>query len=164
MQELADVTGLSLSLLHYHVKRLQRVQLIQIVRRDKRAGRSVNRYRAVARRFVVPGDLATQAGGAALLRELRAGLDRERASGDNADVVYFVDGARAPRMVRLPSDTQTSAFEAWFTLFLTPRDIKALRGELRTIVRRYSQRRGSRTQPVIGYCAFAPRIPVSRRP
>jgi DNA-binding transcriptional ArsR family regulator len=158
LQELADATGLSLSLLHYHVKRLQRFGLIRVVRKDKRAGRSVNRYRAVARRFLVPGDLATHGGGAALLRELRAGLDRARARGDNADVVYFVDAAGVPRMLRRPLETKRSAFEVWFALFLTPHDIKALSGELRAMFGRYSQRSSTAAQPVIGYCAFAPRI------
>jgi DNA-binding transcriptional ArsR family regulator len=158
LQELADATGLSLSLLHYHVKRLQRFGLIRVVRQDKRAGRSVNRYRAVARRFLVPGDLARHGGGAPLLLELRAALDRKRASGDNAGVVYFVDAAAGPRMVRLPVETKTSAFEAWFTMSLTPHEVTALRGELRAIFGRYSQRRSTGAQSMIGYCAFAPRM------
>jgi DNA-binding transcriptional ArsR family regulator len=160
LQELADATGLSLSLLHYHVKRLQSFGLIRVVRKEKRAGRSVNRYRAVARRFLLPGDLATRAGGAALLRELHAGLDRERASGDNAGVIYFVDAAGVPKMVRLPIETKRTAFEVWFTLFLTPHDVKALSSELRAIFGRYSQRSGTPAQAVIGYCAFAPRTSV----
>ena len=157
LQELAGATGLSLSLLHYHVKRMQRFGLIQVVRKEKRAGRAVSRYRAVARRFLVPADLALHAGGSALLRELRAGLDRERASGGNGGVVYFVDPTGAPKMLRLPIETKRGAFEAWFTLFLTSQDIKALSSDLRAVFGRYSQLSGTAAHPVIGYCAFAPR-------
>lgn len=162
LQELADATGLSLSLLHYHVKRLQRFGLIRVVRKDKRAGRAVCRYRAVARRFLIPADLAPHTGDAALLRELRAALDRERASSGNAGVIYFVDPAGAPRMLRLPNETKRRAFEAWFTLFLTPQDIKALSSDLRTIFGRYSERRGAGAHAAIAYCAFAQRGSAAR--
>src|SRR5690348_3764855 len=69
LQELANATGLSLSLLHYHVQRLLTFGLIRVVRKEKRAGRSVNRYRAVARRFLVIGSVTTRAGATALMRE-----------------------------------------------------------------------------------------------
>jgi DNA-binding transcriptional ArsR family regulator len=162
LQELAIATGLSLSLLHYHVQRLQRFGLIRVARRDKRAGRSVNRYRAVARRFLVPGHLATQAGGAALARALRAGLDQESARGEGAGVVYCVDAAGAPKMTRLPMARTRTAFEVWVTLFLTPHDANTLSHELRAIFGRYSQRRGTAAGAVLGYCAFAPRMPSPR--
>jgi DNA-binding transcriptional ArsR family regulator len=162
LQELADVTGLSLSLLHYHVKRLQRFGLIRVSRTDKRAGRPVNRYRAVARRFLVPEYLTTRARDAKLGRELRAGLDRERATEDSAGVAYFVDTTGLPRMTRLPTATERSAFEVWVTAFLSPHDVKELCGEIRALFGRYSQRHPHATQPTIGYCAFAPRISASR--
>jgi DNA-binding transcriptional ArsR family regulator len=162
LQELADVTGLSLSLLHYHVKRLQRFGLIRVARKEKRAGRPVNRYRAVARRFVVPAYLTTHAADAALLRQLRAGLDRGRAIGASAGVAFFVDAAGVPRMTRLPMETRKSAFELWVTICLTPHDVKELSGQLRALFARYSQPNRDATQTMIGYCAFAPRIAALR--
>jgi DNA-binding transcriptional ArsR family regulator len=162
LQELADVTGLSLSLLHYHVKRLQRFGLIRVSRTDKRAGRSVKRYRAVAHRFLVPECLTTHARDAALERELRAGLDRERVNGAPGGVAYFVDAAGVPRMTRLPMATERRAFEVWVAMYLSAHDVEELCGELRGLFRRYSQRNRHATQPTIGYCAFAPRNSGSR--
>ncbi len=156
LQELADLTGLSLSLLHYHVKRLQKFGLIWVARKDRRSGRPVKRYRAVARRFLVPGHLASRAGTAELGRKLLAGLERERARGISGGVAYFVDSDGVPRMVRLPMETERNAFEIWVTVFLTRQDVKELGRELRALFARYAQRNRNSARPTIGYCAFAP--------
>jgi DNA-binding transcriptional ArsR family regulator len=162
LQELANATGLSLSLLHYHVTRLRALGLVRIAKKDRRPGRSVNRYRAVARRFVVPAQLAKDSHGDALARELRAGLDRERATGNAAGVAYFVDATGVHRMRRLLSQGQNSAFEVWFRLFLSSHDGEQLANDIRALFTRYSQRRDARGRPVLAYCAFAARA-TSRR-
>lgn len=163
LQDLADATGLSLSLLHYHVTRLRRLGLVKVVRHDRRAGRAVKRYRAVARRFLVPAHLAKDTRSEALARELRAGLERDLATRDAAGVVYFVDASGGHRMQRLLTETNNCAFEAWITLFLTPHDTGEFSHAIRTLCARYSQQSGIDAQPVIAYCAFAPRASGSRR-
>jgi len=156
LQELADVTGLSLSLLHYHVKRLQQFGLIWVERKDRRSGRPVKRYRAVARRFLVPTRFASRNGTAELGRKLRAGLDREQARGGGGGVAYFVDSGGIPRMMRVPMEGERNAFEIWVTVFLTRQEMKDLSGELRALFARYAQPNRNSARPTIGYCAFAP--------
>jgi len=157
LQELAKATGVSLSLLHYHVTRLRRLGLVGIARQHRRAGRPVTRYRAVARRFLVPAQIAKDLHGDALARELRGGLDRERAIHNDAAVAYFVDAAGAHRMRRLFTHKRTAAFEIWMTLFLASDDAEELASALRSLFASYSHRSRPGTRPVLAYCAFAPR-------
>lgn len=163
LQDLADATGLSLSLLHYHVTRLRTLGLVKMVRQDRRAGRAVKRYRAVARRFWVPAHLTKDTRGEALARELRAGLEKDRATHEAAGVVYFVDASGMHRMQRHLTDTNNCAFEAWIRLLLTPHDAEELSRAIRALFARYSQKGGIDAQPVIAYCAFAQRASGSRR-
>lgn len=161
LQQLADATGLSLSLLHYHVTRLRRLGLVKITRKDRRAGRHVKRYRAMARRFLVPSRLATDAHADALARELRAGLETDRAACDETGVVYWIDAAGRHRMSRLPMERRSCAFEVWVTLFLTRRDAERLGRDIRSLLARYSRRPRRGARPVIAYSAFAPRAHAS---
>ena len=157
LQQLARATGLSLSLLHYHVGRLRALGLIEIAREARRPGRPVKRYRAVARRFFVPASLAAHGAGEALARELRAALERDRVRRDHAGVDYFVDDAGAHRMRRVPGPSGHSAFEAWITLSLTPRDAKSLGDEIRALFARYADGGGGAARQTLAYCAFAER-------
>ena len=157
LQELARATGLTLSLLHHHVGRLLALGLIEITREERRAGRPVKRYRAVARAFFVPASLGTHGAAAALARELRAGLDRERARRDDAGAAYFVDDAGAPRMRRVRGRGGQGAFEAWVTLSLTPADAENLGDEIRALFARYAHRGGGAARSILAYCAFAER-------
>ena len=156
-RDLARATGLTLSLLHYHVGRLLALGLIEITREERRPGRPVKRYRAVARTFFVPASLGTLGAAAALARELRAGLDRERARRDDAGAAYFVDDSGAHRMRRVHGRGRQGAFEAWVTLSLTPRDAETLSDEIRGLFARYADRGGRAARPTLAYCAFAER-------
>lgn len=156
-RDLARATGLTLSLLHYHVGRLLALGLIEITREERRAGRPVKRYRAVARTFFMLASLGTHGAAAALARELRAGLDRERMRRDDAGAVYFVDDAGAHRMRRVRGRGRRGAFEAWVTLSLTARDAETLGDEIRALFARYAKRGGGAPRPTLAYCAFAER-------
>ncbi len=59
LQELSLTTGMTLSLLHYHVKRLCKLELIHLTREVPRRGRPIKYYRATAQSFFVPGHLAS---------------------------------------------------------------------------------------------------------
>ena len=53
----AQTLGCSLQTMHYRVKQLLAVGLLEVVRVQKRAGRAVKHYRAVSDAFFVPDDL-----------------------------------------------------------------------------------------------------------
>jgi DNA-binding transcriptional ArsR family regulator len=156
LQELARATGLSLGLLHYHVGRLRALGLVEIAREERRAGRPVKRYRAAAKRFFVPAGLASD--DRALERELRAGLDRDRARRDDSGVAYFVDDKGAHRMRRIQGSAKTRASESWIRLSLTHQEAEDLGADLRALFARYARPAGrAGALPVIAYCAFAER-------
>ncbi len=157
LRELARATGLSLSLLHYHVGRLRALGLIEIAREERRPGRPVKRYRAAARTFFVPAGLEARGAGEALARELAAALQRDRIRSDDAGAAYFVDDAGAPRMRRVRGRGGQGAFEAWVTLSLTPRDAEDLGDEIRALFARYANRGGGAAHRILAYCAFAER-------
>jgi DNA-binding transcriptional ArsR family regulator len=155
--DLARATGLSLSLLHYHVGRLRDLRLVDVAREERRAGRPVKRYRAVARTFFVPAGLEARGADDALASELRAALQRDQARSDVTGVAYFVDDAGAHKMRHVGGRGGQGAFEAWVTLSLTPRDAESLGDEIRALFARYANRHGAAARPILAYCAFAER-------
>ena len=157
LRELEEETGLSLSLLHYHVGRLCALGLIAVVGEDRRAGRPVKRYRATAKRFFVPAALASGDAGEALGRELRAGLERDRARRDDAGVEYFLDPEGRPRMSRVRGEAEAHAFELWLTLSLTTGEARSLAEEVRAVFDRYAGRTSPGARPVLAYWALAQR-------
>ncbi len=163
LQDLARNTGLSLSLLHYHVGRLRSLGLVRIAKVERRSGRPVKRYRVVAASFFVPAGLATNRAGEALARELRAGLEGDRARRDDAGVAYSVDDSGGPRMSRVRGRYQQRAFEAWITLALTSQEAEELAAAVRALFARYSRRGGGGARPVLAYCAFAETRPGGPR-
>src|SRR5438270_7767765 len=64
LSDLRSLSGMSLSLLHYHIKRLQNLGLVRETVAEPRAGRPIKFYRAVAHQFHVPGSVDASTGGA----------------------------------------------------------------------------------------------------
>ncbi|MBV9332121.1 MAG: winged helix-turn-helix transcriptional regulator [Alphaproteobacteria bacterium] len=156
LQELARATGLSLSLLNYHVSRLRSLQLVEIACIEKRAGRPVKRYRAKARAFFVPAALGRDGRSEALARELNTALERSRAGHAGSGTVYSVDAAGVQRMRRVSRRSSAWAFEVWIRLSLGPRNAARLRRELEALLRSYENIRPSAGQrEVLVHCGFA---------
>jgi len=153
--DLAGSLGLSLSLLHYHVGRLRKLGLVKLVREDRRPGRPVKRYRAVARAFFLPAAKASRGSGDGLSRELREALERDRAKRQDSGTLYFVDENGAQRMRRVGASSSGDAFEAWIALSLDKRSAENLARDIGALFARYANHRGGR--PHLAYCAFARR-------
>ena len=101
LQELAEVSKISLSLLHYHVGRLERLGLIGVVRYKARSGRPIKIFRSTARSFFVPAYLMSRSPEEELYAELRACLDRCRRGGEGEGILYFVDEHASARMRKM---------------------------------------------------------------
>lgn len=132
---LKTVTGLPLSLLHYHLRRMISLELVSIVREEARAGRPVKVYRAVARSFFVPAQLVSRGANKLLTLELNAALERARALSREDGVLYSVEGGH-PKMQRI-ADAGSEGTELWGGLFLDERDAKALAADLRRLLQLY---------------------------
>lgn len=155
LRQLAGATGLPLNLLHYHVSRLQALALVEVVRSEKRPGRPVKVYRAVARAFFVPARLAGAEVGDKLSAELRERLALARARSDGEGILYFAGEDGAPRMRRLGSDAPAEAMELWALLDLGRADAAELAGEMKALLGRYRSRGGGRAYIV--HAALAPK-------
>lgn len=154
LRQLAGTTGLRLNLLHYHVTRLQALRLIEVVRSEKRPGRPVKYYRAVARAFFVPARLIGGEVGDKLSAELRERLASARAcSGEGT--LYFVGDDGGPRMRRIGSDEPAEGAELWSLLDLTRTDAAALAAEMKALLGRYRGRAAGR--PYIVHAALVPK-------
>jgi len=156
---LAAITGMSLSLLHYHVVRLLALGLIGIARQEHRSGRPVKYYRAVARTFFVPAHVAGRSPGETLLAELLASLDQSRARDPHEGIRYFIDDQMNPRMQRTGGEAGAtrSAEEVWSIIHLDEQQLKAVGNEIRALLSQYAGPGHSRARPYLGYCVFAPR-------
>jgi DNA-binding transcriptional ArsR family regulator len=157
LAELASATGLSLSLLHYHVNRMRALGLVEVTAVGERSGRAVKRYRAVARAFLVPSHLAANSGETALAHELRAGLERDRALQAEAGVTYFVDPDGKHRMTRSSGAPNPRSFEVWAALSLSRSQAEALARDVRSLFATYADAPASAAPRTIAYCAFTER-------
>jgi hypothetical protein len=155
LRQLAGTTGLRLNLLHYHVTRLQTLGLIETVRTEKRPGRPVKIYRAVASAFFVPAHLAAGDVGEKLSAELRERLAAARArSGEGT--LYFAGDDGGPRMRRVGGDEPGEGVELWSLLDLSRADAAALAAEMRALIGRYRGPGRGAGRPYIVHAALAP--------
>jgi DNA-binding transcriptional ArsR family regulator len=153
LSQLARLTGTPLSLLHHHMARLLRLGLVEITRRQTRAGAAIKFYRAAARSFFVPAELA----GADLGRRgarLRAALDRSLASTWKG-VVYSQEGGWARMSVVRDPDSSATAFELWLELPLTRADAQDLQQALRAVLERFKGRQAAGAGRYIVHAALA---------
>lgn len=157
LRQLAAETGLRLSLLHYHVTRLQAAGLIEIIRTEKRPGRPVKIYRAVARAFFVPARLVGSEVGDKLSAELRERLALARARSDGEGTLYFVGEDGGPRMRRFGSDEPGEGTELWSLLDLSRAEAAALAAEMKALLRRYQGLGRGTARPYIVHAALAPK-------
>ena len=158
LSELAQAAETPLNLLHHHVGKLRRLGLVEVVREQRRGGSPIKFYRAAARSFFVPAELATRAGsegpgGAAELRkELEAAL-----AAAHEGVLYF-QGDRGPRMrVIGRAEPAMLTAEFWLVLRLDRDDAAALRDELEAVARRYVARSRPTGRRTVAHLALARR-------
>jgi DNA-binding transcriptional ArsR family regulator len=156
MTEMSAATGMQLSLLHYHVRRLQDLGLLRFVRAEARAGSAIKFYEAVAKAFFVPSHLARDRPSHGLTKELRAALERVEMESDQLGTLYFVDGDRGPRMRHI-GGLAGSAAAHLRVLNLTDTKAAELADEMAALLARYEGATGTPMKAYLAVCAIAPR-------
>ena len=155
MSEMSAATGMPLSLLSYHVRRLQGLGLLRFVRAQARGGRPIKFYEAVAKAFFVPADLASEPPSHEMTKALRTALDQAEIQSGGAGMLYFLDAERRPRMRRLAGATSRSA-EFWRRLALTHDEARELAAEMEALLGRYGMRARASAKQYLVLCALAP--------
>ena len=156
MKEMSAATGMQLSLLNYHVRRLQELGLVRFVRAEPRAGTPVKFYEAVAKAFFVPSYLAPTRPSHEVTRVLRTALERAEMESDHAGTLYFLDGERGPR-IRHVDGLAGSAAVHLRVLQLTDASGRALAKEMAILLAKYERDGGTSAKPFLAVCAVAPR-------
>ena len=153
LSELRDALGMSLSLLHYHVGRLQRLGLVTLSSVKARSGRPIKTYRAVATEFSVSGSVARRTAGAGLKDEMNAAIERAELR-HPAHTVYFLDGQRTPRMRPSQDAPGSAAHQRWFRLRLNARAAAELTREVSDLLSKYGRTDARDGQAHICYFAL----------
>jgi DNA-binding transcriptional ArsR family regulator len=157
LSEAAGALAMPLNRLAYHVGALVRLGLVRVEREQKRAGRPIRFYRAVADHFLVPAAALPRRPGAGLAAELRAALDgADQLAGGN-DMVLTIDGGGRPIMTRHGAETAADACEYWRVLTLSLSEAQALAAELGALLRRYGSKPGKGKRTYLAHAALAPR-------
>jgi hypothetical protein len=154
LSELSRTTGIALNLLHHHIARLISFGLVKINGMRPRAGAPVKLYRATARTFFVPADLAGAPTGT-LNEKLRDVLERNLA-GAYKGVVFGCDGSDAQMRLVRDSEFETRVSELWAELELSEAEAGALSREVGAILKRYSGRGAKGRRRYIMHSAIAP--------
>jgi len=154
LTELSRLTETPLNLLHHHMSKFLRLGLVRIARRQPRPGAPIKFYRATAKSFFVPAELAPATPDDALSGRLRTSLDRGLARGLKGRL-YSHDGA-GPRMrVVRDKGCRTTVAEFWLELRLRHADAEALAAEFQALLERFRQRSQDTGQPYIVHAALA---------
>ena len=156
LQEFADESGLSLSLLHYHVSKLQNLGVVEVVRCKARAGRSIKIFQSTARAFFVPALLMSQLPEDKLYAELRACMDRYRTRAKDEGILYFIDAQAVPRMRKI-GKTAIPGAEFWLRIRLSNADAQSLAQEMKLLLKRYERRGVSPDRSYLVHCVMVPK-------
>lgn len=163
LSELRQQLGLPFSKLHYHVARLLAAKLLAVSRIQKRAGRPVRFYRAVAERFVVAQESLPALPGEALSAQLRQSLQDQIGRAGEVSLLYGPGPAPAGFEVRLQRPQvqgPSRGMELWRILQLTPNGRTALAKEFAELFQRYARAEPEPgAEPFIVHAAFAPKQP-----
>lgn len=151
LSDLRDALAMSLSLLQYHVARLERLGLVIVSSTKPRSGRAIKMYRAAALEFCVPGTVLPRTPGAGLKEELNEALDRAELR-QPTNTVYFLDEQGTPRM-RRSRHANASAHQRWWRLRLSPADAAKLGREMSDLVTKFERAEGTGGQAHL--CHFA---------
>lgn len=136
--EIAEACEVSVSLAHYHVRRLCELGVLKVASVNRRAGRPIRKYTARAVAYFIPDALQKQGFTAALERELAAAMERRR--GTSHGWLAYVDRGGAMRMRREPASAAPRGLGAWKFLALDDKSAASLAAELDDVLRRYELR------------------------
>ena len=156
VSEIAEMTGVELKRLHYHVNALRNLGLITVARRQRRAGRAIKFYRAVADAFFVPAALAPAPVHAGLDAELRDALEHVRDRASEGTLFYAAeDGTPRMRLVRGPSTGVVHA-ERWQRLRLSRADAARCIAEMEGLLKAFAPDKGTAGESYLFHFAIAP--------
>lgn len=152
--DLGEACGTALNLLHYHVGRLISLGLAEICGIRNRAGAPVKLYRATAKAFFIPAELAGTPTDP-LHDKLREALERSLAG--TCKGVLYTHGQAGAHM-RLVRDSKPGArtWEIWAELELSDADAVTLAEELKSVLRKYANRRARPRRRYVVHAALAP--------
>jgi len=165
LAEVAHASRLDLKRLHYHVTALKKLGLVAVTRTQRRAGRPIKFYRAVADAFFVPAELETAPPHVRLTADLRTALNRAREA-SREGVLYDVDdnGIARMRMLGVPSSGSRTSAEIWRFVRLVPDDAPRLAAAMERIINTHASDRPGANAYLVHF-AFAPvPIPVAKKP
>jgi len=155
--QMAETTGVDIRRLHYHVTALRKLGLIKVARVQRRAGRPIKLYRAVADAFFVSDDIAPSSPSAALNDELRRSLAKLRDPARHG-VLYRLGDDGEPRMqpVRGSGSGGAPSAEQWRVLRLTRADALRLAEKIERCLGEFAGRDGAAKAYLVHF-AMAPR-------
>ena len=157
VSDVAATEGLAIGAAHHIVTDLLKRGLLGIEREEKRGGRPIKHYRAVAARYLLPLEHVSGSPGGGLARELRRRLDDELARSDEEGILLDTDGEGQPRVSWFGArGRRRSVGEFWQMLRLGEADAAALIGEIDALLERYRARSGEGREFLI-HAAVVPR-------
>jgi DNA-binding transcriptional ArsR family regulator len=152
--ELSVALGIPLNLLRYHLDRLVAAGLVVVARSEKRRGRPIRFYRAIACSFFIPAELTPPVPSRPLMEELRQALENSRA-GTYSGILYSCQDGPRMQIVRAEQAGRPAA-ELWHRLCLSDQDARALIEELRLLFARFESRDTGAGQRFVSLAALAP--------
>ena len=154
LSDLATLTGSRLSLLHHHVRRLIDLGLVQVSREQRRGGRAVRYYRASAKAFFVPSELADLHVDGELPGQLRESLERSRMRTFQGVLYSWEANGPSVRFVHDPASS-LSASEIWLELRLSQAEAATLTEQLTALFQPFHGRAAEAGRRYIIHAAVA---------
>lgn len=156
LSDVAGVLNMPMNRLSYHVSCFLRLGLLSVVREQKRAGRPIRYYRAVADSVLVSAEAMRGRPGDALAAELRPSLAKADRLAGHEDLLLSVDAEGKARLARSGS-IKSDACEYWRVLHLSKSDAHRLAGELAAVLQSYENVPGKGRAAYLAHVAMAPR-------
>ncbi|HVV65075.1 MAG TPA: winged helix-turn-helix domain-containing protein [Rhizomicrobium sp.] len=161
LTELARDLGQPLSKLHYHLALLKGSGLVRVSRVQRRSGRPIRYYRAIAGSFLVSLADVPEPAGEKWSRELRESLTRQANRGEMSLFFHFDEaGQMKVRLIDSSGRGRSSrAFDYWKVLSLTAEQRISLSADLAEVIARYEQAQDrDRGEMFLVHAAFAPKL------
>ncbi len=160
VSQVAIALGEPVAKIFYHVTRFIRQRLIVVEREEKRQGKPVKFYRAVAQSFLLPEALIDRPCTQGLSEELRRALHAAMAEKDIEGVMFSADEDGGINMSLSPASPRQAvpSVEIWYTLRLPDETASALADELSALLARY-ERLSGRGKEFLVHAALTRRRP-----
>jgi hypothetical protein len=157
LSEVAASSGLELKRLHYHVTRLCRLGLLEVVGERPRRGRAIKLYRATAESFFISSDVAADLFTEPLSRELREAIRLQQLKAGGGMLLYTAKNGEPIMRPVADEASSSTATELWKVLRLDAEEAVALREDLRGLLDRYAAQSSARGKPYLIHAALARR-------